>query len=115
MVLFFFFAQNTGNYFPEQGWNLSPLHWKWKVLNNGSPGNSPWAVRNRADKINFKNCSKGVWVFCLFYLFIYLFFKFYLFILFYLQNSLNFMVKIILWRIFRLAIKLKIITFSPPS
>ena len=71
MVLFFFFAQNTGNYFPEQGWNLSPLHWKWKVLNNGSPGNSPWVVRNRADKINFKNCSKGVWVFCLFYLFIF--------------------------------------------
>ena len=69
--VFFFFAQNAGNYFPEQGWNLSPLHWKWKVLNNGSPGNSPWVVLNKADKISFKNCSKGLWVFCLFLLFIY--------------------------------------------
>ena len=28
-------------------------------------------VLNKADKINFKNCSKRLWVFCLFCLFIY--------------------------------------------
>ena len=47
-VSFFFFfggmAQHVGSSFPNQGLNLSPLHWKCRVLDTGLPWKFPWLV-----------------------------------------------------------------------
>ena len=29
--------------FPDQGWNVGPLHWKLGVLATGPPGKSLWS------------------------------------------------------------------------
>ena len=33
-------VRHTGSYFPDQGSNLWPLQWKWRVLTTELPGNS---------------------------------------------------------------------------
>ena len=43
--IFFIFVRVTwhvGSQFPDQGLNLSPLHWKFRVLTTGPPGKSLW-------------------------------------------------------------------------
>ena len=37
---FFLFFGHVGSYFPNQGLNLCPLHWKLRVLTSGPPGKS---------------------------------------------------------------------------
>ena len=33
---------SCGIYFPDQGWNVGPLHWECGVLSPGPPGKSPF-------------------------------------------------------------------------
>ena len=50
-LLFFFFgcaAWHAGSWFPDQGLNPSPLHWKWGVLITGPP--------EKSLKIPYLNC-----------------------------------------------------------
>ena len=62
-VFFFFFlsfffccpVQHVGSYFPYQGSNLCPLHWKRGLLTTGPPGKSLKQGFNHLDFYNYSN------------------------------------------------------------
>ena len=44
-ITFFFFAMgHAESWFPDQGWNLCPLHWKLRVLPTGPTREVPWPL-----------------------------------------------------------------------
>ena len=36
--------RHLASWFPDQGQNSHPLHWKWRILTTGLPGKSQWMI-----------------------------------------------------------------------
>ena len=43
-ILFCHAMQHLGSFFPDQGLNPCPLHWKHRVITTGPPGKSPYRL-----------------------------------------------------------------------
>ena len=70
---FFFFDPATrlaGSWFPNQGTNLCPLQWKWRLLTTGPPGNSPpWIIFKKKNHLFIWLCrilvaARGIFNLC---------------------------------------------------